>query len=56
MLNEIHGLMIELRELQKAKRSAYHRFVWKQNAEGKTSYSKIKNHYERVIKTKTLAL
>jgi len=32
----------ELRELQKAKRSTYYRFLRKQNAKTKTSYSKIK--------------
>ena len=42
----------ELRQLHKTKRSAYYRYLRKKNKETKTTYNKIKNHYERVIRTK----
>ena len=42
----------ELRLLQKLKRKAYYKHLRKSNADSKSKYSTIKNHYERVIKTK----
>ena len=42
----------ELRQLHKTKRSAYYRYLHKKNMKTKTSYNKVKNHYERVIRTK----
>ena len=42
----------ELRRLKKLKRKAYFKILKKSNVFSKTEYNKIKNHYERVIKTK----
>ena len=42
----------ELRRLKKLKRKAYFKFLKKSDVFFKTEYDKIKNHYERVIKTK----
>ena len=42
----------ELSSLQKAKRTAYLRFLRTNDPESQMSYHKIRNHYERVIKTK----
>ena len=42
----------ELQLLQKLKRKAYYKHLGKTNADSKSKYSTIKNHYERVIKTK----
>ena len=42
----------ELRLLQKLKRKAYYKHQRKSNTDSKPKYSRIKNHYERVIKTK----
>ena len=42
----------ELRLLQKLKRKAYYKHLRKSNADSKSNYSTIKNHNERVIKTK----
>ena len=36
------------------KTKAYYQYLRKKNMETKTTYNKIKNHYERVIKNKTL--
>ena len=36
----------------KLKRKAYYKHLRKSNADSKSKYSRIKNHYERVIKTK----
>ena len=40
----------ELRLLQKLKRKAYYKHLRKSNADSKSKYSTIKNHYERVKK------
>ena len=42
----------ELCSLQKEKRTTYLRFLRKNNPESQLAYHKIKNHYERLIKTK----
>ena len=42
----------ELGSLQKAKRRAYLRFLRNKDSESQLAYHKIRNHYERVIKTK----
>ena len=42
----------ELRLLQKLKCKAYYKHLQKSIADSKLEYSRIKNHYERVIKTK----
>ena len=42
----------ELRRLKKLKRKAYFKFLKKSVVFSKTEYNKIKNHYERVIRTK----
>ena len=42
----------ELRRPKKLKAKAYFKFLKKSDVFSKTEYNKIKNHYERVIKTK----
>ena len=42
----------ELRSLQKEKRTAYVRSLRKNNLESQLAYHRIRNHYDRVIKTK----
>ena len=42
----------ELRSLQKEKRTAYVRSSRKNNLESQLAYHRIRNHYERLIKTK----
>ena len=42
----------KLRSLQKDKRASYLRSLRKSDVESKMAYRKIKNHYERVFKTK----
>ena len=42
----------EFRRLMKLKQKAYFKFLKKSNVFSKNEYNKIKNHYERVIKTK----
>ena len=44
----------ELRLLQKLKRKAYYKHLRKSNADSRSKYSTIKNHYEQVIKPKKL--
>ena len=42
----------ELRLLQELKRKAHYKYLRKSNTDSKLEYSRIKNHYEREIKTK----
>ena len=53
LISKINGWFdTELCSLQKEKRTAYLRFLRNNNPESQLAYHKIRNHYERVIKTK----